>query len=330
MKRLNAWLNRFRTIQPLYAHLARDPGVGVRELHGRPAWGTPTGAPPANVAADDWRRFVRNVASERAGDDRTAGWVLAGLAADGVKAFSPTAAEFDALSHVTLNVSWTDYRQPFGTFLVLVPDDLAYGMPVGGRPAIAVIMRVDPESRVLGMLVVTDDPNHAAHSITCWPADGDTSIEETFRDHEVVRLDDAREESAFDRCRRAALNACLAITQFGTRRLGYANPEYAERLSASLLKRKVPDRLKEANRTALLLVPDCYGIRQDVRLHDTEGGTHERGVDPAGDRRPHWRRGHWRNQHCGPRGGGRQLVFIRPVLIYAHRFAGDRGETVAA
>lgn len=335
MKRFNAWLNKFRTVQPLYAALSH-PEYGVRERDGRPAFEPGVGhlladtTPPANVPTAEWRQFLRNVTSDRVGDDRAGAWVLAGLAIEGVKVFAPTASEFTALTKINLNIGWADYRQPFGTFVTAIPEELAGGLSVGGRPAIAVISRADYAGRVVAMVVVTDDPDHAAHSIACWPQDCSATIEETFASYEEVRLDDDREEGAFDVCRRAAMNACLTLVQFGVRRLGYSNPEYAERLAASLLKRKVSDRRKEVNRAAMKLVPDVYAISQDVQLHDTEGGAYERGDDPTAERKPHWRRGHWRRQQHGERFALRRLVFIKPVLINARKFAGDRGQTVAS
>jgi hypothetical protein len=65
--------------------------------------------------------------------------------------------------------------------------------------------------------------------------------------------------------------------------------------------------------------PKTIYDRQDSNRHDSEGD--------GSSKRPHWRRGHFRRQFFGHARSYRKLIFIKPLLVNAHRFEGDPADT---
>lgn len=336
MKAFNRWYGEFMAVAPLYR--AAGPLIGIRSetgaLSGKFVAGLAvSGRSPADAVAARpdgvtpvaWHQFLTMLFSRP--EFILEGWSLAGLVSGGPKVYCPTAAECLALSQVELNVPWGVYRQPFDTFVVVLPDGF-YQTPVSeafGRPTHCVA-RLDVGLRAAAMNVYGDANRVTLTGRYFWDADSTRTIESHVRS--LPPADDIGddEDAAQDRVKRITINACLLLTQYGCRSLGPANPDYADRLRASLAKRKLPPAVRRANTAALAAMPQLYGFDQHVRLYDREdaaapaGGTH-------GPVRPHWRRGHWANQACGEGRAGRRLVFRRPIMVNAHRFAGDHADT---
>lgn len=339
MKGLNRWLNTFQKVAPLYAALGRLSGLSPREVGGRigfpqqpesEVWA----ARPEGVSADDWAWFVRSLADRPADDLNITlieSWALSGLAASGPRVYRPTAEEFLALAQIETNVPWPAYRQPFDTFLVAYPDALSDRRVSAdvGVPA-AILGRLDADRRVMAVALISGDSFGGGNNLVsrfAWPDGYEVPIEEHVRrlpvDHARVTADEDEES---DRAVRVLVNACLLLTQYGHRSLGKSNPEYAARLEASLRKKGLPESVRRANRAALHALPELIGFDQHVRVYDHAGEPHGGGGE-RGEVRPHWRRGHWANVACGTGRAERRLVFRRPVLVHADRFAGSPADT---
>lgn len=340
MKGFNRWLSEFQAVAPLYAGLDRLTCFRPYEMGGKIALPPLDPAELTAAVPPDWRQrfaafvgyLIANNRDEGHGHNLVEAWALAGLAADGPKVYRPTRDECLALAQVEMNVPWPLYRQPFDTVAVALPDDL-YTAPLSadvGTP-VAVVSRLDVARRVVSLAAVglTAD-GEAGNHLTgqyVW-ADGS---EQPIESH-IGRLtgyygdlsDD--EEAAQVRLIRVAVNACLLLTQYGHRSLGKANPGYAARLEASLRKKGLPESVRRANRAALHALPELIGFDQHVRVYDHAGEPHGGGGE-RGEVRPHWRRGHWANVACGTGRAERRLVFRRPVLVHADRFAGSPADT---
>lgn len=336
MKRFNEWLNMMSRLHPFYVALGGLRGMQFREEDGKVVGSVQPlheaeGACPNRVHPLSWMSFLKEL-SERDPVDRLESWAICGLMAGGVKAFCPTAEEYAALGRVDINVTWGDYRQPFDTMAVVVPDDF-YPQDVSidiGRPVVSII-RIDRVARLCVHVLVGTGTCYITGRYP-WRDGSTESMDGHFR-----RLESRQEgrttndeETASQVAKRAAFNACLMLTHCGSKRVGYANPEYAAKLETSLKKKKLPDNIREANRTALKLIPDVYAFDQSVRLFDTESSPHVTdGGCASYEVKPHWRRGHWRNQGVGAGRAERKMIFVRPVMVNAHKFHGDQFDTRA-
>lgn len=340
MKAFNRYLSRMPRDWPrMVAALDRLSGMRPMVLpdrkftFSRQSAGEAAAACPAGVEPARWLQFLEAIG--RGGSDALGEfWPQAGMFAQGIKAYCPTADEFEALGRVEVRVPWPEYRQPFETVAVVVPDEWHPGEVSTdvGRLTVAV-SRHDPGIGFYSLHVASarpsGDPLSSLVSFNTW-LPGDT---ETIEDY-LARLDnrtsesmDGAEAKALEFVRRAALNACLLLANKGARRVGPANPEYAERLAKSLAKKNLPESVRRANEDALRAMPVLYGFDQHVRVFEREPGAG--GSAAGGTVRPHWRRGHWAHQAHGPGGGLRKLVFRPAVMVNADRFGGDLADTKA-
>lgn len=340
MKSFHEWLHVLRVNQPCFAALKKMSWLQFHEREGK-IFRTATGvkpsdearaARPLSVTPEYWETFIGQVAktitySISEDKNHLDLWTMAGLCADGLKAFCPTVEECLALAKVDLNITWSDYRQPFDTFVVVLPDgffasDVSHGV---GRP-LAVVVRHDQTARLCGTLTAcTGGENFSGNY--WWGANSAESVESFLSRQPSFNTTDA-EESAHGQATRIALNACLMLTQFGARHLGYASPGIVRDLEASLKKKKLPDRVRNANLAALKLTPDIYAFDQSVRLCDYEGDHSSMGSGGC-EVKTHWRRGHWAKVACGTNRSDRRLVFRRPTMVNAHKFYGEKFNTTA-
>lgn len=333
MKGFNRWLESVRPLLPYYAALN---GRGVIDITAAPGgFNFPrlTAAdrvPPGWCDPGDWQDFLGYVCDRRDSGSSLYGgvWAVAGFAADGPKVYRPTEAEFLALSQVELAIPWAAYRQPFPAFAVVLPDALtAQYSTAGVGNAAGIIGRLHGSEPLAAVCVVGDEPGNIASGAYSWDGLSDEPMEDYFRvtDREYGRVP-ATDAERYDAVRRAFVNACLLLTQYGHRSLGKSNPEYAARLEASLKKKGLPEAVRRANRAALHALPELIGFDQHVRVYDHAGDAHA-ATGERGEVRPHWRRGHWANVACGKGHAERRLVFRRPVLVHADRFAGCPADT---
>ncbi len=332
MKQFNKWLHReLARVVPLLHGLNRSGWLRTsRHPDGRLAISRPNTAAeamskcPSRIEPDLWLKFLGTVFD---GGQPTGVRVLSGALRDGLKVYAPTASEFEALCNVDVSIPFADYRQPFDTFAVIVPD--------GWFPEkVTTASGGETESPVACFLNLDLDIQWMSHCTVSFgnhDVCGDYSTTTTIAVEDYLgRLPSSSEYRgpAHRLVLRAAMNAALLLTTYGTRSLGFANGEYAARLQKTLANKKAPDAAKEASRSALALIPKVYGFEQHVRLFDAEPqSAHSSDGDPDRTCRPHWRRGHWANVACGMGRGERKLVFRRPVLVNSHTFAGDPANT---
>ena len=333
MKRFNRWLATMpRQAWDLFAFLGRPGGLLVEQMPtatGVRQMGfsiNPERFPPVPPA--EWAALLQDLRDQPHGAVET--WVMAGLCAGGVKAFAPTAEEFRALSQVEIGVTWAEYRQPFPTLAVAVPDAAFAGRVSNemGVP-IAMTLRHDPANRLFASVLTHDGGRGTIAGNYSWDGDGDIIDAHIGR---VAALDplggigESESESLLV-VRRAAMNAALLLVNGGMREIGRTNPEYAAKLESSLKKKHLPEAVRAANAHALRTMPTVYGFDQSVRVFRRET-VHADAADPTGVVvSPHWRRGHWARVACGTGRVDRRLVFREAVMVNAHLFGGRAADT---
>jgi len=259
-------------------------------------------------------------------------YVYTELMKSGPKIFAPTPNECEALGRVSLNVPWQDYRQPFESFAVVFPDDYLknkFNLPAEKEPG-AVVSCYRPKTDkneciffagIIGAINkvsmwfyragVDSTPEEMMSRIFNTPVWGDCDLREDYQ-LELMPF-----------CLRVFFNSCLLLAQCGTKKIGYANPEYAAKLQEKNRKANLPEMARKNNTRELAMLPIVYGFDQHIRLFDTEGPASGHGGDGARTLHPHWRRGHWRNQPHGPKNELRKLMFVRPCFVNSHLFAGN-------
>lgn len=250
----------------------------------------------------------------------------------GPKVFQPNAMQCEALENVEVEVPFSEYRQPYETLIIQLPDQ--YRVEAMTRYDLAefprfIICHHDIKSLII--TVASTYPDKRQVVATLVPT-GEQTIEDAFR-----KLD--REEMPLiDRIvQRLGVNICLLMTQFRLRQrpLDPAALEKNKQLARKQDATKA-DRAQKMLAGQLMVVE----FEQEVAFHDVEGPDEPGEFNPttAGtiaevpsgrQMTPHWRKGHWRRQHYGAQMVQVKLVFIRPVLVRKDRFAGDLSRTSA-
>jgi hypothetical protein len=257
-------------------------------------------------------------------------WAYAGFLKDGIKLYAPTVTEAEGLSRVTLEVPCHTYRQPFGTFAVVLPEGFDAGRVEEGDGVVqAVVGRLshgEAGKRLLCMrLATTDGDTETGFDYTLPMSEDDpTTIEEYVMgdgDDRTIKNDTWR------RLYRIFVNSCMLLTHYGAHKLGSTNPEFEAKLTQKLKRKDLPDSARRANEKALKSIPVVYGIHQDIRVYQREYDGSTGPGRPGHEVRSHWRRGHWAHQPHGPKQSLRKLVFRPAVLVHADRFAGVAADT---
>lgn len=250
----------------------------------------------------------------------------AAFIATGPKFFRPDADQCAAMANVEVRIQFGDFRMPFPALAVVFPT--AYAREHRLPPAVLCHWRPD------GIAIIGGNPfngNGKSHTFNaCFAGSGNPNpLEHLFE--EVVY--DSRPELPQDwdcvAAYRIAVNCCLALTQYETRLRDLNDTANLRRLAGAANPQK-----RDRARRLLLGEPKVIEFTQDVLFHDTAGAAPGGGGagEPTGRAvSTHWRRGHWRRQAYGPRTADarHKLVFIKPVLVRADRFAGTPAETMA-
>ena len=246
--------------------------------------------------------------------------------AGGPKLLRLTADQCRALEHVNVNVAFDDYQQPFPSVFVEIPSDFRQEVARRfGHPCPRYVLCFH-DKRTKCILLSSFDVSPGVHVQSFLPPratyrhiEDAMMVGDTGTDIDVTRL-----------CTRIAMNACLMLTHLGVKQHGVANKTAMKKL----LKASRHQRQKKASfaKSQLAGVPTIIGFSQNIKfsLEETDspasgvGGTASKGT---GTKRPHWRRGYFRNQHIGAGRKESKLIFIAPVFVNKHLFAGEERDT---
>ena len=240
--------------------------------------------------------------------------------AEGPKLLCPTAEQCEALEHVDVNISFDDYVQPFPTFLLELPE--AYRRRLTDRfgfecPQLVVTHHDSRTKYILSFRSACPSGESTFHIMSPrW-----NTVEEALRFSEDEGNDLAQSEVI----QRVALNFGLLMTYYGVRDRGPVDPQsHATHLRNA--RRKNQGKGERARRLLDAEI-NVIEFKQDVVVYDR---SETQRTDSEGDgsvKRTHWRRGHFRRQVCGHARSARRLIFIKPILVNAHRFQGDVADT---
>lgn len=261
-------------------------------------------------------------------------YCTARLLKDGPKVFRPTAEQAEALEQVEVGVPMEAYRQPFPCMAVEFPADWRSrrAVPDGDgsvthEPFAVLLAHESAEQAIVVTVLFTS--GHAISEVLR----GD-SVEDALQEAERAGATGDRSMSAAEnrlstRAIRAALNALLLLTHYGSKQQEPDNPSHARRLQARLDKAKRGKGKGDvlAASRDLRLLPVVYGFSQQVTLHDRQEAHQGEGAPTGKTVKPHWRRGHWRNARVGAGRAATKLTFVRPCLIHAERVAGPLSST---
>lgn len=278
------------------------------------------GIKPSEVDYKEWLTWAARSQMGLAAFQGT--FIVGSCFESGIKAYCPTAQEYDTLSEIDINVTVADYRQPFDTFTVVIPeerrvfidDDVGHAVIVTGW-----------HSQELGLILIALQGTGTSELVFSMLTNGrqDDTIEAAIKRLAPSELNEKDSESLAT-ARRVYMNACLLMTNFGMKRIGrpderaYAD---AERISRN---KNVTAEWREHNRLKAALMPEVFTIDQHIDLREaTEVPREHRDSLPTGTMPPHWRRAHWAMQAHGPNHSLRKMVFRKAAFVNRHRFGGD-------
>lgn len=239
----------------------------------------------------------------------------------------------EAFENTELTLRFRDYRQPFPTMIVELPNDYATNkrVPQSLDYPECVLIHFE-ESRKVILIEIQFRHSQTHLSI---PFSVDDDIETVLKEFIVMPTNEAAFtktpgiEDYLAPLMRIALNAVVAMV-YGTD-WHKLEPSYLERKATAQIKAQTKSRDAVSARMAKLrlkALPEIYEFKQttDAFLEappESDDTTGSQGTP----RKPHWRRGHWRRQAVGPGRAERRLQWIRPMLIRADRFKGDLKDT---
>jgi hypothetical protein len=274
---------------------------------------------PALLKCPRLIQFLMNLASVQSGD-LFAVYAQSKALAEGPKLLCPTTEQCEALEFVDVNISFADYIQPFPTFLLELP--LEYRRKLTDRfqhtcPEV-VVTHHDYRTKYILSCRSTGAGEPSTHHIMSprWK-----TIEEALRSRE----DDGNDLLQSEVIQRVSLNFGLLMTYFGVRNLGPVDPESHARHMRNARRQNQG----KAERARRLLDAEINRIEfeQNVVVYDRQDSHRSDSEGDGSSKRPHWRRGHFRRQPYGHARSSRRLIFVKPVLVNAHRFQGDDADT---
>lgn len=237
----------------------------------------------------------------------------------GPKVYRPRTEDCFAMEAIRPQVTFEEYQQPFDLFTIEFPEAYRKARKVGDAHPLAVSIYKHPA--LLLSSVLWDNGFSTVNSFG--PISDTETVEQMLcRAHGKVWDDSLEyteaEQDFTEAAIRLGINACMLLTHYGCKKVGYVNPEHAGRLERRLLK-KTKAAIHEQNERELRCQPVLYTFNQEVKLYDTAEENDERSesASSGSPRRAHWRRGFWRMQVCGTGRLERKRIFIKPVLVNA-------------
>lgn len=271
---------------------------------------------------------------------------MCGAIGGGPKVIRLTNVDFEVLEKIDLTINISDYKQPFETMIVEWPEGYSEAREIKNpragqydsmsrhlheethRPLFAII-RHDPKMNAIFIVVALS--SHDVYNTVIYLED--KTIEQELQDKFGLEAYQGslpitdEERRVYLGVMRAALNACLYVSDFGHVAEGPDNPKHHQRLQHFVdvaRKSKDPARLAKAQRE-LRRHPMIYSIEQDVRLKVTR--SRERNGDTGRTVGPHWRRGHHRQQRYGKGLTEKKRIWIFPTQVNWDFFDGDSKDT---
>lgn len=228
---------------------------------------------------------------------------------DGPKIFRPSPDLCQALENVDVNLSITDYSQPFPAVLIVLPPG-RYG------PFTSVLCYHEPGIFVAS-LFSADHENDIVTTVC--ERQKEIHMEESLRRFDQsFSVDDKNSPPAL----RVACNACLLLSSH-PHTLSFLYPKEVE--TDQRLSREKTERGDRA-RKRLPLAVQQVSFDREVVFRRVESRPYD--GKPTGASMPsHWRSGGWARQTHGPNNSLRKWILRPPVLVRADLFMGPISDT---
>ncbi len=282
-------------------------------------------------------------------------WLTAQMVAKGPKVFQPSLERCLGLEQIEIRLSVADYVQPYPVMVVEFPEDyqkrrvcppmpeseeegnvvLFVGhqkmgcptLPKGtaramGAPTCVLIGTPPPAGKAIWLSIVFEGGYQFNLAMKPTDATIEAGLVREFGEDSYFGFDSITpaEGRICASAVRVAVNAMLLMARYGCQSLGPKDPSHYQRLQHYLqLARKKQRGIPEAERN-LRLVPQLYGLPQNIVLYRTKRSKPTDAANPGSGpmRRPHWRHGHVKMHAYGPERSQRKLIFIPPVMVNGH------------
>ncbi len=239
----------------------------------------------------------------------------------GPKILRPDEVQCTALQNVDLTIGFEEYKQPFPTVLIELPDTFRRSLSaqIGlAVPRFVLLCHCTENGFIIAIEIGDPDGEERAAILPpCWP-----SLQ--------AGLDHLLSETGGPCGKRVrvlasiAMNFGLLLTHYGAKNLGPLDPK-AHQIQLQNSKRKKGQRSERAKRL-LQGTLEQIDFAQHVIL-SRSSSTPTRANGKSSCKKPHWRRGHYRRQLVGAGRSASKLLFIKPIFINAGMYSGDLSDT---
>lgn len=256
----------------------------------------------------------------------------------GPKVFEVGQLDFEMMMQTDVNISMSDYVQPFRTVVIQFPEAFCKNRTVDTLPG-----NNFPEFHEPSFAILYHEPEHgmivfglffsSATSIkTGFALEPDSCVEETIKQVMKTPFTDSlgtteRESQLFVDCFRGCLNYCLLLDEVGIFHKS-RNPsiQHSWEQQAKSKNTIVAEKAKHNLRFA----PELYGLKQNVKLYREVESSSQLETQPTGRTvSPHHRRGYYRMQRFGPGRQEKKRIRIAPVFVNKKLFLGNLSNTSA-
>jgi hypothetical protein len=250
---------------------------------------------------------------------------------DGIKVFSPSPEECEALEKTRLRFNCDEYHQPFPSFAVEFPE--LYSRRLSNdwgdmEPQVSFI--ADVGQMICGLQFAT-----LINTYSCLPKSSTCTIEDLLPTDEYFPCGDDYEiippsgkADIANRLMRVCVNIAMIAADEGYRTSFNQNEmERADRHLKASRKSQDSSRIirakaeKSAVATVVSFSRETVIYRRE-RCPDSEGT-----CDTGRTLEPHWREGHWASQPHGPNHSLRKRIRRPAVMVNKRLFAGDPAST---
>ncbi len=235
----------------------------------------------------------------------------------GPKIFRPTSEQLFALERMKLNLEVTDFKMPYETIVVELPDEYRL---VRNPEAHCSILHFEPKVPFITHTALYTSTTYK----TWWSPKPDVTLEEWFLQEHPFEAEDSlslqeHEIEMEESLRRAVMNYCLLLDEVGTKREGPAVPNQYSQLVKWCAKKNEHTAL---NRKQLQAQPIVYSIKAPTNLVRVVGSHRELGESTDRILSPHSRRGYYKMQPYGPGNKERKRIRIPPCIVNSHLLTG--------
>ena len=241
----------------------------------------------------------------------------------GPKIYTMSELQWETFNHIDLNISVTDYMQPYPEMLIEFPKNLLYThllirrFEFEDKPILNGILISHNRFDDISVLLHDYNKTKSLQEIIMFDYDKLLSVS-------VDKSNLSNKYSVIPNFLCAAFNSCMALANFPHTK----NYKYIADVERD--KHFAKENSERGRKARERLASPVYQVSfdQNVVLHKQESNKKNNDSNSTGQKITcHWRRGHWAMQPHGPKMSLRKRIFKHPVLVNSELFLGNYSST---